>query len=99
LGFVALCLGCSAVAGDTEQKGIGRFTGSIMVFVADNFKDGISQKGYALSIDGSKGMVSLRFADQGPPTDLRSGMQVEVRGRKQKGYIDVQSLQVLAEPR
>lgn len=95
MGFLLLCVGCTALAADPDHIDTTVFSGLITIYAVDNFKDRISQTRYELKLDGDGKTVSLKFADHTDTSDLRSGMQVEIHGRLQTGYIDVERYRII----
>lgn len=98
IGVLLLCAGCSAIAANSEPKVATLLRGRLAIYAVDNFKDRISQTRYVLKLDGSGKIVPLNFPGPTDISDLRSGMQVEVLGRQQNGYVDVESFHIITVP-
>ena len=84
------------MAADSKPKNATIFSGRLTIYAADNFEDRISQARYVLELDESGQMVPLNLSATTDISDLRSGMQVEVLGRQQNGYIDVERFDILS---
>jgi hypothetical protein len=98
IGVLLLFTGCSALTANSESKKTTLFSGRLIIYAVDNFQARISQTRYVLKLDGSGDRVLLSFAESTDISELRSGMQVEVFGQQQNGYIDVESFHIIAVP-
>jgi hypothetical protein len=99
MGIVLFCLGCSA--GELENQHVEgrRFSGRLILLVADDFAKQSSTIHYELlSIEDGR-TFSLQFSDQEDMTDIKSiksGTWVEIFGRQRNGRIDVETLRIIA---
>lgn len=86
------------MAADSKPMDATSFIGQLTIYAADNFKDSMSQTRYVLEIDGNEKRVSLHFTAKTDRSELKSGMHVEILGRQQNGYIDVDRFHIIPPP-
>ena len=96
--LVLLGPGCTAPAVDAESDQSRRYTGELIVVIADNFEQMTSEVHYHLLPDSGDGMVPLNFDDHQELLNLSSGLRVEIIGRQQDGAIAVESIRILEAP-
>ena len=90
--------GCTAPAVDAESDQGRRYTGELIVLIADNFEQMTSEVHYHLMPDNGDRMVPLKFNDRRELLKLSSGQRVEIVGRQQDGAIAVESIRILEAP-
>jgi hypothetical protein len=93
--IVLICFGCSVFAAGNPAGQDQRFTGELMVLVADDFQKQTSTVRYELLMDPDGENVPLNFLKPPALLNLTSGSRVEIRGRRHDGRIDVQALRIL----
>jgi hypothetical protein len=96
--FILLGLGCAARAVDAESDQKRRYTGELIVVIADHFEQMTSKMHYHLLPDTGGPMIPLKLNDRREMPELASGLRVEIVGRKQDGAIAVESIRILEAP-
>lgn len=93
-----ICSGCSAMAADHQPGRYERFSGELVVTIADNFQQQASVMRYELLMDGGVESVPLNFADRHAVPQVTTGTRIEIFGKRRNGGIDVATWRIIAPP-
>jgi hypothetical protein len=89
------CPGCSAIGEENQYAQSRRFSGRLILLVADNFAEQSSEIHYKLQSNEDGRTFSLQFSNPKEIPDANSGAWVEIIGRQRNGRIDVETLRII----